>query len=61
MGEATYTLQYVQEQVDAAVAEERVKWERVVSASEQVGDATNQQVEDLTKHLSNGGGSGEQS
>jgi chromosome segregation ATPase len=51
MGEATYTLQYVQEQVDAAVAEERIKWERVLSASEKVGDATNQQVEDLTQNL----------
>jgi hypothetical protein len=36
MGDATYTLQYVQEQIEIAVAEERVKWERVVSASEQV-------------------------
>jgi DNA repair exonuclease SbcCD ATPase subunit len=51
MVEATYTLQYVQEQIDAAVAEERVKWERVISASEQVGDATNEQVEELTKQL----------
>ena len=51
MGEATYTLQYVQEQVDAAVVEERIKWERVLSASEKVGDATNQQVEDLTQNL----------
>ena len=51
MGEATYTLQYVQEQVDAAVAEERVKWERVISASEKVGDATTQQVEELTTQL----------
>ncbi len=49
--EATYTLQYVQEQVDAAVSEERVKWERVISASEKVGDATSQQVEELTEQL----------
>ena len=44
-------MQYVQEQVDAAVAEERVKWERVISASEKVGDATSQQVEELTHQL----------
>ena len=51
MAEATYTLQYVQEQIDSAVAEERSKWERVISASEKVGDATSQQVEELTKQL----------